>query len=223
MFSGNMEDYIRYCEKVLPKQAWFENELNADKVLKWFNNYKYSSVYLWGNAIIADIHMFYTNEDKYDADDLLKISGSKAYRRLEDYSSKYWDDIKQTTANCGMSVGDPAKSSSPRTNIFFMYTSFIVTVSSPAGYADLIAHKILMNLIVSPYRHQSLLNVEKMIDEYEISHLIDPVLCECCNRPSEKIIKRLPVCTGCMCARYCDRDCQKKDWKKHKLICSKKV
>src|SRR5579872_5115623 len=42
--------------------------------------------------------------------------------------------------------------------------------------------------------------------------------CGSCNKTAEKLQK----CTGCYFILYCDRDCQKKHWPKHKLVCQQK-
>jgi hypothetical protein len=36
----------------------------------------------------------------------------------------------------------------------------------------------------------------------------------CKARPEEMFL-----CSGCMGARYCSRDCQRSDWKLHKKLC----
>ena len=39
-------------------------------------------------------------------------------------------------------------------------------------------------------------------------------LCPVCYKIGEH-----SACAGCMMVSYCSRDCQKKDWKNHKLVC----
>lgn len=39
--------------------------------------------------------------------------------------------------------------------------------------------------------------------------------CSCC----QKLSKHALVCSGCQINRYCDRICQKKDWREHKRLC----
>ncbi|KAI8939989.1 hypothetical protein NX059_003712 [Plenodomus lindquistii] len=46
--------------------------------------------------------------------------------------------------------------------------------------------------------------------------------CAKCNETAAaKNVAALKVCVRCKTARYCDRDCQKADWKTHKKECSK--
>ena len=40
--------------------------------------------------------------------------------------------------------------------------------------------------------------------------------CRCCGNSA----KRMQVCSGCMFTKYCSRECQKKDWKRHQGSCS---
>jgi hypothetical protein len=51
-----------------------------------------------------------------------------------------------------------------------------------------------------------------MEDEQQHDKTPQP-LCSMCNRLG------LHQCNGCMCIRYCSSQCQKDDWKTHKLIC----
>ncbi len=39
--------------------------------------------------------------------------------------------------------------------------------------------------------------------------------CSACGRQGV----HLRHCEGCQCSRYCNRDCQKRDWKQHKFVC----
>lgn len=50
----------------------------------------------------------------------------------------------------------------------------------------------------------------------EVLHALGKMDCKCpaCGRPSPK--KR---CSGCHYARYCNTDCSRRDWNKHKLEC----
>jgi hypothetical protein len=41
-----------------------------------------------------------------------------------------------------------------------------------------------------------------------------------CNGCKEFTHSQLLVCSGCKLARYCNKECQKKDWKDHKKKCS---
>ncbi len=43
-------------------------------------------------------------------------------------------------------------------------------------------------------------------------------VCGSCNKTAEKLQK----CAGCYFILYCDRNCQKKDWPKHKDVCQQK-
>ena len=35
-----------------------------------------------------------------------------------------------------------------------------------------------------------------------------------------EIARKLQICSGCMCIRYCSLGCQRLDWKKHKPLCA---
>jgi hypothetical protein len=41
--------------------------------------------------------------------------------------------------------------------------------------------------------------------------------CATCKQSPSNLMR----CSGCMLVSYCSRDCQKKDWKAHKLFCKK--
>ena len=66
-------------------------------------------------------------------------------------------------------------------------------------------------------------------DETRLVNLQDPniFLCEYCRRPGVKKMKYktanwlkfLKKCDHCEIVYYCSRNCQKKDWKKHKVTC----
>ena len=42
-------------------------------------------------------------------------------------------------------------------------------------------------------------------------------ICYCCKKPETNLKK----CTKCYTAQYCGKQCQKKDWKSHKLVCDR--
>jgi hypothetical protein len=48
------------------------------------------------------------------------------------------------------------------------------------------------------------------------------VLCQACNK-GEGVdgVINLMGCQACGAAKYCSRECQKKDWKSHKIVCRK--
>ena len=52
-------------------------------------------------------------------------------------------------------------------------------------------------------------------------HLLEP-RCGACHKP-EGSAKSLSVCGGCGVLQYCDRDCQRSHWKKHKPSCRSPV
>mmetsp|Transcript_1462 Transcript_1462/g.3072 ORF Transcript_1462/g.3072 Transcript_1462/m.3072 type:complete len:200 (-) Transcript_1462:23-622(-) len=59
--------------------------------------------------------------------------------------------------------------------------------------------------------------VESLLDEFE-DCLGDPLLqCNQCKKCA--LGKKLMRCTRCQSAVYCCRECQKKDWKRHKKVC----
>lgn len=43
--------------------------------------------------------------------------------------------------------------------------------------------------------------------------------CYVCNAKEAKSGGKLMICTGCRKVTYCSQECQKKDWKQHKIIC----
>ena len=53
--------------------------------------------------------------------------------------------------------------------------------------------------------------------EYLLKHK-KKVKCDGCNKQSTEKMK---LCSGCERVRYCDAECQKKDWKEHKKVCGK--
>lgn len=44
----------------------------------------------------------------------------------------------------------------------------------------------------------------------------DVKICHCCQKTSDE---KLPTCSRCKIVGYCNRECQRKDWPKHKLEC----
>jgi len=44
-------------------------------------------------------------------------------------------------------------------------------------------------------------------------------LCAACGKETKDDGSALDVCTGCRDRRYCGKECQKKHWKFHKIIC----
>lgn len=44
--------------------------------------------------------------------------------------------------------------------------------------------------------------------------------CTACEEPETRMEKKLQLCSRCKTALYCSCDCQKSDWKQHKLVCS---
>ena len=47
----------------------------------------------------------------------------------------------------------------------------------------------------------------------------DPAVCHSCHKPADKLKK----CSQCHRVSYCSQDCQRTDWKQHKLLCKKKA
>ena len=41
-------------------------------------------------------------------------------------------------------------------------------------------------------------------------------ICSCCKKESEK---KLSKCSACLSVGYCNRECQKRDWHQHKVMC----
>ena len=49
-----------------------------------------------------------------------------------------------------------------------------------------------------------------------------PTQCDHCKRASSPKLK-IRACTRCFSVGYCSKDCQRKEWKKHKLICKPRI
>eukprot|EP00899_Mesostigma_viride_P007346 jgi/Mesvir1/16612/Mv10146-RA.1 len=49
------------------------------------------------------------------------------------------------------------------------------------------------------------------------AHDIKHKLCSWCRRGRPEV--HLRKCAGCLCIRYCSKECQKLDWKEHKVTC----
>lgn len=49
-----------------------------------------------------------------------------------------------------------------------------------------------------------------------------PTQCDHCKRASSPELK-IRACTRCFSVGYCSKDCQRKEWKKHKLICKPRI
>ncbi|KAF2765752.1 hypothetical protein EJ03DRAFT_242572, partial [Teratosphaeria nubilosa] len=43
--------------------------------------------------------------------------------------------------------------------------------------------------------------------------------CHNCHKPGNTPTQPLKTCRGCCKAWYCGRECQKKDWKRHRTSC----
>lgn len=61
---------------------------------------------------------------------------------------------------------------------------------------------------------------QKEIDAGEFEHPADA--CGACGAKESKDGAKLLLCSKCSSKRYCDKECQKAHWKKHKIICGKK-
>ena len=46
-------------------------------------------------------------------------------------------------------------------------------------------------------------------------------LCVGCEKNEKELKTILKACTGCKKAKYCGKECQKQDWKRHKGVCKK--
>ncbi|GFH56483.1 hypothetical protein CTEN210_12959 [Chaetoceros tenuissimus] len=60
----------------------------------------------------------------------------------------------------------------------------------------------------SPLRDKDAMNIAALGTDIKI--------CHCCKKTSEE---KLPTCSRCKIVGYCNRECQRKDWPKHKLEC----
>lgn len=228
-----MEGFIQYATKVMPPLQWVERQIGTNKVFTNFEPFKYSIAYCRDNDLVADVHLYYDEnimsvfENKKAF--LLKTRGAKAYIKTDNIEDivfekktiamKCFEDLKQTVNVIEFSKNDPMISSSSKTNIVICYKKFMVCASFPNLYSVIIAHKILMNIVVSTYSHQEHIDIDKLIEKQECADLIDPVVCESCARPSQSVVFNLKLCAGCRKTRYCDKECQRKHWKCHKLIC----
>ncbi len=63
---------------------------------------------------------------------------------------------------------------------------------------DVLVPRVKLVNLVKPFKH---------IEKHE---------CHSCNKLR---IQKLKLCTRCRKARYCDEECQRKNWKEHKKIC----
>ena len=82
---------------------------------------------------------------------------------------------------------------------------------------DSLTDKELMRLIMMPVEMQggvdARLNVDKEKQKLALSN------CATCNKV-EEAIRQFKSCPRCDSVFYCSRECQKKDWKNHKKLCS---
>jgi ankyrin repeat protein len=101
-----------------------------------------------------------------------------------------------------------------------------VLVAAQEGRTDVI--KLLYKLGANMKPDSAYLSMKQLaqLDENNKAlQLIDKILakmtreCECCGSSS----KRLKVCSNCEMVRYCSRQCQVQDYKKHKKECHVKV
>ncbi|CAG8976421.1 hypothetical protein HYALB_00008546 [Hymenoscyphus albidus] len=49
----------------------------------------------------------------------------------------------------------------------------------------------------------------------------DSAVCSLCNTGEDKLTEKLKICSKCKTTRYCSAECQRADWKAHKLTCGK--
>ena len=60
-------------------------------------------------------------------------------------------------------------------------------------------------------------------DDDEMPDLTEEaIVCNKCKTKEPSEGKGFPKCSRCKLVHYCSKDCQKEDWKEHKLSCSKK-
>jgi ankyrin repeat protein len=101
-----------------------------------------------------------------------------------------------------------------------------VLVAACEGHTDVIKllYKLGANMKPDSYS-LSMKQAAQHHDNTEATQLIDKILskltnkCEFCGSSS----KRLKVCSKCEKVRYCSRECQVQDYKKHKKECHAKV
>ena len=62
-------------------------------------------------------------------------------------------------------------------------------------------------------------SLETLLAISELDPTNRPRLCWTCNSNDSKSGLKLLSCQQCKYAKYCGRDCQKNDWKKHKKLC----
>ncbi|KXS12208.1 hypothetical protein M427DRAFT_101559 [Gonapodya prolifera JEL478] len=84
---------------------------------------------------------------------------------------------------------------------------------------------------IAPVFSMSLIE-ERTIKHFTSGQLIDAIrrgtldgsgpwqTCRLCEKKKEEMVPRLLKCGGCAKMRYCCKDCQVKDWKRHKVECS---
>ncbi|CAG7946889.1 unnamed protein product [Penicillium nalgiovense] len=89
-----------------------------------------------------------------------------------------------------------------------------------AGWKDLAKHSVRM--AISPAFASAL--VDKPIDLSVLQSASDSIAqdlngCQVCGKDKGSNGSGLMACSRCHKAKYCSRDCQKTDWKKHKMVC----
>jgi splicing suppressor protein 51 len=75
----------------------------------------------------------------------------------------------------------------------------------------------LMSMLISP---TGVYLVEVRRDSGDESFDEPEPVCSACYKPQKDPTSELKRCAQCLTARYCSRECQKKDWKSHKLTCA---
>ena len=137
------------------------------------------------------------------------------FDRLRDWNDKQWIDFLRTwkisAAQTFLEGGGATKEESELVQAFSEYWEFYAALPGrasgpniPEGYTMKMAQEKL----------------EKQLAEFEERNGDALIQCNKCRKCA--LGQKLKRCTACQNAHYCSVDCQRKDWKKHKVYCKQK-
>ena len=113
-----------------------------------------------------------------------------------------------------------ASNVSQGTNQFISTRSIFARIIRGSGFFQTCALKTankVMFQVVEDLKDAPInsLSVTARVLNAKIERDLDKRMCSVCNKATGQI----PKCQGCLDVRYCSRACQKKNWKRHKIIC----